>query len=312
MKTRLSTFKSFPEFSKLTWEKKDEYELAIRNYPPIYDISFPGLMSWWNPLGDISVSELNGNLVIPYWMPGDEENTGLSIVGTRKIDESICAIFDYLREKGDPARLVNVPEFVLSFIRYHDMYTFKEQRHLNEYVLPLSHFYPLKNMAPHWQRVAAKVINFLEDKKISVTSLDLQVKSERDLLLNAAAKWRVKNKLNDFGSIEGECIENYIINSDKLGVDNLCLFVNGKIWGFCLYQPSSDGKYVVMKHIKATNRLTFGFEILGYMFAKRFIEQGYTYVNLGPDYGLDELRMFMLTLGTCNFFHKYTIEPRQT
>lgn len=310
MKTKVSAFKTFPEFSRLTLEDKDEYERRIKDYPPMYDISFPGLMAWWNPLGNMAISELNGNLIIPYWLPGDEENAGLSIIGTHKIDESICAIFDHLRSKGEHARLVNVPEFVLSYIRYHDLYEFKEQRSQSEYVLPLSHFYPLKNMAPHWQRIAARLMTMMEGKRMTVSSLDMQIESDRNLLLESAAKWRTKNKINDFGAIEGESMETYINNSEELGVDNLCLFVNGKLWGFCLYQASTDNKYVIMKHIKATHRLTCGFEILGYLFAKRFVEQGFGYVNLGPDYNIHSLRMFMLTLGTSNFFRKYTIEPR--
>lgn len=35
------------------------------------------------------------------------------------------------------------------------------------------------------------------------------------------------------------------------------------------------------------------------------------YVNLGPDYGLESLRMFMLTIGATDFFRKYEITPRK-
>jgi hypothetical protein len=304
------TFQTFPKFTKLTLKDREKYEALIKDYPPIYDISFPALMSWWNPLDNMAVSELNGNLVIPYWLPGDEENSGLSLVGTKKIDESICTIFDHLREKGDPVRLINVPEFVLSYIRYHDLYDFTEERDRNEYVLPLSHFYPLKNMAPHWQKVAARFIDKMDGKYFVVRNLDLDVKEDRDLLLSSAKEWRTKNKLNDFGQIEGDCIEVYIKNSKKMGIENLCLFVNGKLWGFALFQVPVDKRYIIMKHIKATHRLTCGFEILGYMFAKWWIEHGATTVNIGPDYNIHCLRMFMLTLGQSNFFRKYIIEPR--
>lgn len=311
MQQKTSTFSQFPEFSKLKLKDRAAYESYIKDYPPIYDISFPGLMSWWNPLDNMAVSELNGNLVIPYWLPGDEENSGLSLVGTKKIDESICTIFDHLREKGEPVRLINVPEFVLSYIRYHDLYDFTEERDRNEYVIPLSHFYPLKNMAPHWQRVVARLIHFFEDKRIVVNSLDMDIKNDKELLTSAAREWRTKNKINDFGSIEGDSIEAYINNSLTLGIDNLALFVNGKLWGFCLYQTSKDKKTVIMKHIKATHRLACGFEVLGYLFGKRLTEQGFSYVNLGPDYNIHSLRMFMLTLGQSNFFRKYKIEPRK-
>ena len=145
-------FKTFPEFSKLRLEDKDEYEAFIKNFPPIYDTSFAGLMTWWNGLDNMSVSFLNDNLVIPYWLPGDEKHAGLSLVGTNSVDESICTIFDHLREKGEPVRLVNVPEFVVSQVKCPSMFNFKEDRRYHEYVLPFSNYYPLKSMPAHRSR----------------------------------------------------------------------------------------------------------------------------------------------------------------
>lgn len=312
MKVKASTFSAFPEFSRLTLEDRDNYEAFIKDYPPIYDISFPGLMSWWNPLGNMAVCELNGNLVIPYWLPGDEQNSGLSIVGTRKIDESICEIFDHLRSQDKLTRLINVPEFVLSYIRYHDMYIFNEQRDRNEYVMPLSHFYPLKNMADHWRKKVEKFMETTHQGNVIVTNLDLHTKKDKAELIVAAKEWRTKNKINDFGSIEGECMETYIDNSEPLQIENICLIVNDELWGFALFEIPRNKNYIIMKHIKATHPETCGFELLAYYFSKWFIERGFKYVNLGPDYDLNHLRMFMLTIGAANFFRKYTIEPRDT
>lgn len=311
MKSKVSTFNTFPEFSKLRLEDKDSYEAYIKDYPPIYDISFPGLMSWWNPLGNMAISELNGNLVIPYWLPGDEENAGLSLIGTHKIDESICAIFDHLREKGEPVRLINVPEFVLSYIRYHDMYNLVEQEGLKDYLMPFSHFYPLKNMAPHWRSRVERFINNTHADDVTCRCLDLKNPTDKSLILTKAKIWRPKNKINDFGQIEGDAIEHIISESEALNIDNLCLFVNNELWGFCLYEVSANRKYVIMKHIKATNKNTCGFELLAYFFSKRLTDQGFTYANLGADYDIQALRMFMLTIGADKFFRKYKIEPRQ-
>ncbi len=145
---RLTSFKTFPEFSKLTLEDREAYEALIKDYPPIYDISSPSLMSWWNTLGGMSVSILNGNLVVPYWMPGDEKRSGLSLIGTNAVDESFCILFDYLRERGEPVRLVNVPEFVITNVRYPSMFNFKEDRARSEYILSVSKFYPIKICSP--------------------------------------------------------------------------------------------------------------------------------------------------------------------
>jgi len=304
-------FPTFPEFKRLTIDDRDDVMRAVKHLCPSYDLSFQGLMTWWNTMDNIAVSELNDNLVIPYYMPGDEVNAGLSLVGTNAIDESICAIFDYLKAKGEPVRLVNVPEFVLSYVRYHDMFTFTDQRDFAEYVMPLAHFYPLKNMAPHWAQKVKQLLAKYPREEIKVRALDLEVPSQKTELLAAARTWRTRNKINDFGRVEGDCMRYLITNAQALGIENLCVYVNDTMWGFCLYEVGADRKTLIMKHIKATHPETFGFEFIGYHLAENLLAQGYKDVNFGADYGIKPLRMFMLTLGTYNFQRKYIIEPRK-
>jgi hypothetical protein len=303
-------FKTFPEFSKLTLADRDAFLDATKNFSPSYDLSLYGLMTWWNILGTAAVAQHNGNLVIPYYIPGDDDNAGLALVGKTEVDESICAIFDYLKGQHRPVRLVNVPEFVLSNIRYHDMFTFTDQRDYFDYVLPLSHFYPLKNMAPHWSHKVKKLLAKYPRSSLEVKSLDLDIPSQKAELLAAARIWRTKNKINDYGLVEADCMNYAIKNAGKLGIENLCLFVEGKLWGFCLYEVCDDQKTLIMNHIKATHPSTFGFEFISYMFAERLVSQGYECANFGADHGIEPLRMFMLTLGASNFCRKYIIEPR--
>ncbi len=302
------TFSSFPTFTELTFGHKEAYEALIADFPPIYDISFPGLMAWWNPLNNITISKLNDNLVIPYWLPGDEINSGLSLIGTKNIDESICEIFDYLQAQGEPVRLVNVPEFTVQQIKYHELFHLEETRRLNECIVPLSHFYPLGNMVGHWRKKVEKQFKEFGAEHIVATKVDLNTKAGKDQLLSAVA-WRTKNPINDFGSIEDDCMTFYIKNADRLGIDNLCLYVDNELYGFCLYKVPSDKRYVVVKHIKATHQSMFGFELIAYVFSRWFTEQGFSYVNLGADYDIQHLRMFMVAIGANNFFRKYTIEP---
>src|SRR5438552_6672566 len=98
-------FKTFPAFSRLTLADKDEYEKLINDYPAISDLAFPTLMLWWNHLDCLGISMLNGNIVISYWSPTEQNDTGLCLIGTSQVDESICAIFDHLREKEEPVLL---------------------------------------------------------------------------------------------------------------------------------------------------------------------------------------------------------------
>ncbi|HSX16914.1 MAG TPA: phosphatidylglycerol lysyltransferase domain-containing protein [Patescibacteria group bacterium] len=302
-------FKTFPEFSKLTLDDKAEYEALIKSFPPIADFSFATMMSWWNPLNSLGISLLNDNLVIPYWIPGDDTYSGLSLVGTNKVDESICTIFDYLRARGDPPVLVNVPELVIHNVQYPELFNFKEERPSFDYILPTSKYFPLENVNGFRRAKIRKQLHQLAGVPVEVRPLHLSSLEDRDFLLAAADKWWNKN-LSSIGSVERESMETCIREADKLGISNICLFVDGKLQGFCLFQyPSSDKEYVIINHIKATHKKRLSFELMAHLFAEYFTERGIEYVNINSDVGILRLRMFMLTLGPTNFFRKYRIEP---
>jgi hypothetical protein len=77
----------------------------------------------------------------------------------------------------------------------------------------------------------------------------------------------------------------------------------------CLYGLPQDRRYVLIRHIKATHESALGSELIAYEFSKWFSERGLSYANVSADFGIERLRMFMLTLGPSNFFRKYQIEP---
>jgi len=265
-------------------------------------------MTWWNTFGGMSVSLLNDNLVIPYWLPGDDKHSGLALMGANHIDESLCTLFDYLRDKGDPVRLVNVPEFVVANVRYPAMFTFKEDRMHHEYILPIASYYPIKNMQGHRRYKVERQLGRVSDRTIVTKSLDLARQENRDFLWEATLKWQAKG-INDYGKLEQDAMKLCFDNAELFGLDNVCLFVDDELYGFCLYEIGADKRYVAIKHIKATHVSTLGFELIAYAFAKWFAERGVMYANVCSDCGLMRLRMFMLTLGPYNFFRKYIIEP---
>jgi hypothetical protein len=303
-------FKTFPEFSKLTLDDKEEYEALIEGFPPMSVYSFIDLMTWWNSLGYGSVSMLNSNLVIPYWLPGDDKTSGLSLIGTNKIDESICAIFDHLRDKGEKPRLVNVPEFVISSVQYPDMFTFKQHRDYDEYLLKVSDFYPIENMPSIWRFKINRKLPSIGEQKVEMRSLDLSKAENRDLLLQALTSWQARN-INNYGMVEQEAISLSIVSAQRLGLRNICIFVDTELYGFCMYTLESDKKHATIYCIKATHSKSLGYELVIYYLAKWASEQGIEVANVNADCGLLRLRMLMLTFGPMNFYRKYTVEPRE-
>jgi hypothetical protein len=301
-------FKTFPEFSKLTLDDRDEYETYVKEFPPIADLSFGTLMSWWNQLDNLQVSVLNGNLVIPYWLPGDDVNSGLSLVGTNRIDESLCTLFDHLREKGEPPRLVNVPELVIGYIQYPELFTISEERGASDYVLDINDYHPLENVRGYRRFKIQMQLRQLEHAEVEVRPLDLKSWANRQILLEAADTWWEKN-INSPGNVEKESLKFCIREAHKLKVENVCLFVEGRLQGFCMYQrPANPSPYVIVNHVKATHERRLKFELIAHLFSKYFYELGATHININSDMGLLRLRVFMLTLGPVNFFRKYRVE----
>lgn len=308
-KKRLHEFKTFPQFSKLTLADKEAYEDLIVDFPPISDISFASLMYWWNSLDSCQISQLNDNLIISYWLPGDEKHSGLSIVGVKRLDASICSIFDYQREKGEQPRLVHVPEFVIRNLQYPDLFKFKEERGFDEYIIPISRLYPLEGAAIHRRWRIKRFLAQIDDKGLVTKSLNLMDEANQELLLGAAKEWWHKGGINDLLKLEMDALEVSVRHAEELGLENLCIYLDGELQGFCIYQLPPDLEYVIVSHVKINDRVHRMLDFVGFQLAKHFYEQGIRYVNLEYDLGLPMLRMVKLSLGPCNYFRKYTIEP---
>ena len=300
-------FKAFPEFTRLELEHRAAYEKYVQDLPPIGDVQFFSLMTWWDTLDGVRVATLNGNLVVQYWRPGDEKHSGLSLIGNNKIDESLCAIFDHLRELGQPVKLVNVPELVINAIEYPDLYNFYADRLYDEYVMSVASFYPLDNLKGVRRRRAERLLKKYGDS-LRVEELDLAKQENRDLLVSTGRAWWWKN-INNFGRIGLESMCKLIGDHDTFGIRNICVFAGDELLGYCLFRQTSDKACAIVPHVRATHSSTIGFELVGYLLGKWFDEHGIERCNLTQDWGSPRLRMFMMTLGPTSYFHKYTIEP---
>lgn len=301
-------FKTFPEFSKLTLADREEYESYIKDFPPVADISFVSMMTWWDGIGSADVSVLNGNLVISFWVPGDERKTGLALVGTNDTEASICTIFDHLRSKGEKPRLTNVPEFVVHSMRYPELFKFGSQYSEDEYIISLPRLCDLEQI-PSFRR--SRIQRFMKEYKnhdIKVRSLDLASKDNQAMLIRVSESWP-KSGFNDLGSVETKVMNFCVNNAAEVGVGNLCLFIDDKVQAFYLYHRSLDGVYILSDHGRFNYDISNIFDYVAFSFSKHFLDSGSEFVNLHADMGFAKLRVFKLALRPSNFFRKYTIEP---
>lgn len=301
-------FKTFPAFSKLTLDDREEYEAFIKDFPPMSDIVFASIMTWWHSLGGLAVSRLNGNLVISYWLPGDEEHSGLSLIGTQHTDESMCAIFDYLRERGDEPRLVNVPDFVVDSMRYPDLFNFKVGRGDDEYLIRLSRFSTLENMPIHMRIRTRRFIREF-GAKATVKGLEMRSSRTRQLLLDVIEEWPLRG-INNINKLERQSLPNAVAYATALDIRGVGLYLGDNLQSYCLYFPTNDSDYIIVSHGRANYDVPRIFDYMVHVFSKHFASEGYKYINLHADNGSQKPRALKIALKPDNFFRKYTIEPR--
>jgi hypothetical protein len=299
-------FKTFPEFSKLSFNDRKKYEALTASFPPISNISFAGLKTWWDPLNSSAVSMLNDNLVVSYWYPGWEEMTGLSLVGTNKVDESLCTIFDHLKATGQSVRLVHVTELVLEHLEYPEMFQVEDERHMDEYVYDIAKFYPLNHLISYRRRRVKRFLANISEDRITLKSLDLSDPSNQELLLHC--NWPDKG-INKIAKTFDETWKTTITHADLLGVENVCLYIDGELCAYFLYIAPPDKRYIIMRHTKVDYTVHRLFDYMLYAFARYFADQGVKYVNIDSDAGVLFLRMLLVALGPVKYFKLYTVKP---
>jgi hypothetical protein len=245
-------------------------------------------------------------LVISYWFPGDEGRSGISLIGTNKIDESLCTIFDYLRNRGEEAKLINIPQFVVDHIRYPDIFGFDFKSGDEDYIISLKRHSTLEEM-PFYKR--ARIKKFVRNSgNLEMKTLDLAVRANQKLLLDHADEWPHKG-LNNIGKFEDDAMRACVKNAPKLGLKNVCLFEDGELITFNLYHEFSKPGYILIAHARLDYSIPCIFDYMTYAFAKWWLERGLEFANLHSDMGLPKLRVFKIALRPVELLRKYTVRP---
>jgi hypothetical protein len=305
-------FTAFPQFSKLDITQKDSYGEAISKYPSSSDLSFSTLMIWWDLDNALSVSHLNDNLVFSYNAPGDMRNSGLSLVGTDRVDETIETIFHEMQRVMFEPRLVHVPDFVVDKIVHRENFEIIEELDYDEYVFETKNLYPIQNIAERNTRW--KITKFEREaggeEHISISTLDLEREENQQLIFDTYKKWPTKTASKSDVDWEFQAIHKSVTQSKELGIGNKCLFIDGEMCGFVLYQISADRQYMILNHLKVNYDIPHVFMYVVYMCARWATLVEIPKINLEMDLGIPGLRFFKSHIAPYEFLKKYTITPK--
>ncbi len=303
-------FPTFPEFRELTFADRDKWEELIAEYPPVSSITFGELISWWAIIGGCKVAQINENIVISYFLFGDEAQSGLCLIGSKDVDESICEIFDWQKEQGKKPKLVHVPEFVLSHVRFPDLYKYSSERENDECILSSANFSTLEKLDSKRRSKIRQFIASIDESKIATESMDLTKPSNQQFLIDLAARWEDKGGFNKIADAETKSFIFAIKHINEIDYKNLCLYINGEIKSFLIFQHTQDPNCVIINYGRFSYDMPNLFEFAVYQYSKWFEDNGTGSLNIESDLGLALLRNIKLSMNPDNFVRKYTIEPK--
>ncbi len=302
-------FKTFPEFSALTLADREYYEDFCDRFPPSASLSFGTLMTWWSALEPCKVALHGKNMVICLWYPGYDKYSGLTVLGSDNVDETICAVFDFQRSKGQEPRLTHVPEHVVSQVRYSELFRFTAESEHDECIVNSRQLADIDAQPGHKQWKLKRFLDEYNDERIKVAPLDLSSIYQTDELIELVSRWKLKGGVNNFARHEEDCLLIAIRKADALGFNGLGMYLDGELHGFLILQDSPIENYKIMSHARFSYELPYILEISIYMYARWFSDQGVKYVNIEADSGFPLLRNIKLSLGPTNFFRMYQVAP---
>jgi hypothetical protein len=290
---------------------KDPYNRLVESLPPYSDITFATLQIWWALSEQLMVSTLNGNLVINYHIPADEMNSGLSIIGREKLDDSIVTLFHYLKGEQRTPCLVHIPEFVVKEIKRREGLSIVEEPDYNEYLLDTKALSKLEG--PQYQLLRKKIKRFIRtvaDRELEMRTLDMTLADVQDEVFKSIAEWQAKNDLkNDPGGNEHKALEKTLKLAPQLGIEALGLYIDRALHGVVIYHRPLGKEYVVLHHLKADYETPYISDYIHHQIAKHAAARSVTKLNIEMDLGIENLRKHKLTLRPAGFFRKYTVTP---
>lgn len=300
----------FPIFTPLTIDERASYDKIATQFPPFSDLSFTTLQIWWNLDDQLSAALLDGNLVINYNLPFDDENSGYCLVGDRNIAANAERIFDYLRSQDKPCRLVHVPEFVAKHLQHPDRYTLHTERDYDEYILDSQALAKLEG-SDHGRsrRRIARFQRELIGRTIETRELDLSVNTFKQELFVAIVTWEEAHpRANDPEHTERQAIRKTLELAADSNIHNLGLYIDESLAGIVLYQTSHDKQYFILDHIKVDYGFRYSFDYMTHIIAGKAVQENVPFLNMEMDLGIENLREHKMGLRPVDFFRKFTVK----
>lgn len=295
----------FPSFRRFELSDKHWYINFYSQFDPYADFAFGNLFIWLNFNDDLEVSQLNNNVVFRFTNVLDQGSKCTTLIGNQKIDATLDDIFETIGVN----ELSFVPEIVYSNIDNKTNYILLEERESFDYILDVHRMAFL--LGPETRKLRREVRTSLKEygEHVILRELDMKDQTTINFLINNLHTWDKAFTLsdNDLDRQEVTALEQSLLLADHIENKSFCIYVDGKLEGFILYQCPPQKDYVILNHIKTSYAFRYIFDFMMFAFASRVKQSNIKFINFEQDLGLEGLRTHKLSLKPVAFFKKYTI-----
>lgn len=299
----------YPKYKRFGLDDCEWYTKFYSNFDPYADFAFGNLLIWLDFNNDLSVSELNGNLIFRFTNILSDDEVTTTLIGKDNIDDTLLELFN---NEGNKFNLTFVPESVVENLSNNAAYHIEEERESFDYLLDTHKLSSL--LGPEMRKLRREVRYSIKDYGEDVIFKDMPFNDEgtKKTLINNLHTW---DKAFTLTTNDTEMHEQYALNksfrhSDIILNQSFGVYVHGELEGFIIYQRPPQKDYAILNHIKTSYDFRNIFDFMLFGFAARMHQHGVKFINFEQDLGLEGLRTHKLSLKPVGFLKKYSISVK--
>lgn len=295
----------FPTFKKI--EITDENE--IRSYTRVIGASlysdFCFVSMWiWDTANDMSISLLNGNLVVLFRDYTSHE-AFLSFVGKSNLDITVRTLIAYSKQHLKISQLRLISEEIACLLSK-DHFSIIASEDSHDYVYQVAHLAEMNQ----WKGSKSKKIRkFLKNhSSYDVQSFPL-IEAPIIELVELFERWAKNKKVESIFDLNEFHAFQRLLQLKSETVYVMLLSAGGTLYGFTVYEFIGDRSYAISHFAKADTTYDRDiYDIMNWEEAKLLKKAGVTYYNWEQDLGIAELRDSKMSYGPAFLLKKYIVD----
>jgi hypothetical protein len=292
--------KTFPEFTPLDAELRNEVTKICSRFEPYSDFNFTSLLCW-DTDGSTSVSLLRGNLVLrmPDYISGEHI---YSFIGDKSVDDCLIDILKVAQ------RLELVPDNTINEIQHPERFIIEEDLDQADYIYSLSDHATLGG--GHFKAKRKILSRFLKTygEDLVAHKIILSNHATREQIINAFDLWASqKTILNSEDAQERKALLRLLKYSSEVDIKGYLITINNKVAGFSITEVLDDD--FAIYHFQKTLHKYHGSDIyLTKISSEQLKNLGCKYINWEQDLGIGGLRDSKRGYRPIYMLKKYSIE----